>query len=499
MLQRLGSIVFLLAIITSVSGSLAKEEGLESRERRHLACLKASGDASRQARCLRSQRQTLFSPEEPAKARAPETTAERDQRMKWWREARFGMFIHWGLYAVPAGEYKGKRSERIGEWIMEWANIPRADYEKFASQFNPVKFNAREWVRIAKGAGMKYIVITSKHHDGFALYNSRVSDYDVVDATPYHRDLIKALAAETKKQGLKFCFYYSILDWHHPSQYVDAPGKDPTAGNRTTKMRPGGKEQYVTYMKSQLRELITTYDPAVLWFDGEWQDWWTEEDGQDLYRFVRALKPNIIINNRVGKGRQGMAGMNKTDREYSGDFGTPEQRIPTNGLPGVDWESCMTMNTTWGYKFYDDKWKTTETLVRNLIDVASKGGNYLLNVGPMSNGEIPQPSVERLAGVGKWMKVNGEAIYGTTASPFATQLAFGRATSKPGKVYLHVFDWPADGKLQIPALGKTVSSAYLLASPKSHLKFAEDSTGLTIQLPGKSLDPIATVIVLESK
>jgi len=428
-----------------------------------------------------------------------ETTAQRDQRMKWWREARFGMFIHWGLYAVPAGEYKGQRSERIGEWIMEWANIPRAEYEKFAPQFNPVKFNAREWVRIAKDAGMKYIVITSKHHDGFALYNSHVSDYDVVDATPYHRDLIKSLAAETKKQGLKFCFYYSILDWHHPSQYVDAPGKDPTAGNRTTKMRPGGKEQYVNYMKGQLRELITTYDPAVLWFDGEWQDWWTEEDGQDLYRFVRGLKPSIIINNRVGKGRQGMAGMNKSDREYSGDFGTPEQQIPVNGLPGVDWESCMTMNTTWGYKFYDDKWKTTETLVRNLIDVASKGGNYLLNIGPMANGEIPQPSVDRLAGVGKWMKVNGEAIYGTTASPFSTQLAFGRATSKPGKVFVHVFEWPANGKLQIPALGKTVSNAYLLAGPKSHLKFAEDNTGLTIQLPGKSLDPIATVIVLERK
>ncbi|MEP6913299.1 MAG: alpha-L-fucosidase, partial [bacterium] len=366
-------------------------------------------------------------------------------------------------------------------------------------QFNPVKFDAREWVRIAKDAGMKYIVITSKHHDGFALYNSRVSNYDVVDATPYHRDLIKALAVETKKQGLKFCFYYSILDWHHPSQYVDAPGKNPTAGNRTTKMRPGGKEQYVSYMKGQLRELITTYDPAVLWFDGEWQDWWTEEDGQDLYRFVRGLKPSIIINNRVGKGRQGMAGMNKTDREYSGDFGTPEQQIPVNGLPGVDWESCMTMNTTWGYKFYDDKWKTTETLVRNLIDVASKGGNYLLNIGPKSNGEIPQPSVERLAGVGKWMKVNGQAIYGTTASPFSTQLAFGRATSKPGKVFVHVFDWPADGKLRIPALGKTVSKAYLLAGPKTVLKFAGDNTGITIQLPGKSLDPIATVIVLEHK
>ncbi len=242
------------------------------------------------------------------------TQAQRDQRMRWWREARFGMFIHWGLYAVPAGEYNGKRSDRIGEWIMEWANIPRAEYEKFATQFNPVKFDAQEWVRIAKDAGMKYIVITSKHHDGFALYDSKVSNYDIVDATPYKSDPIKDLADEAKKQGLMFCFYYSILDWHYPAAYVDAPGKDPTAGNRTTKLKPGGKEEYLKYMKEQLRELITNYDPAVLWFDGEWQEWWTEDDGKELYKFVRSLKPNIIINNRVGRGRQGMQGMNKTDQ-----------------------------------------------------------------------------------------------------------------------------------------------------------------------------------------
>ena len=360
-------------------------------------------------------------------------------------------------------------------------------------------FNAAEYVRIAKDAGMKYIVITSKHHDGFAMYDSKVSKYDIVEATPYHKDPIKALAAEAKRQGLKFCFYYSILDWHHPSQYVDAPGKDPSAGNRTTKMKPGRKEEYVAYMKGQLRELISTYDPGVLWFDGEWQDWWTEEDGQDLYRFVRGLKPNIIINNRVGKGRQGMVGMSKTDREYAGDFGTPEQQIPANGLSGVDWESCMTMNTTWGFKFYDDQWKSSLTIIRNLIDIASKGGNYLLNIGPTAEGLIPQPSVERLAEVGKWMKVNGAAIYGTTASPFPTQLTFGRATSKPGRVYVHVFEWPADGNLRIPAWGKAVKKAYLLASPKTALKFSESSEGVSIQVPLKASEPIATVVVLETE
>jgi alpha-L-fucosidase len=427
-----------------------------------------------------------------------ETKAQRDQRMKWWRDARFGMFIHWGLYAVPAGEYNGKRSERIGEWIMEWANIPRAEYEKFAMQFNPVKFDAKEWVRIAKDAGMKYIVITSKHHDGFALYGSEVSNYDIVDATPYRKDPIKALAAEAKKQGLKFCFYYSIVDWHHPTAYVDAPGKDPTAGNRTTKLKPGGKEEYLKYMKAQLRELITTYDPGVLWFDGEWQEWWTESDGKELYKYVRSLKPDIIINNRVGRGRQGMQGMSKTDQEYAGDFGTPEQQIPANGLPGVDWESCMTMNTTWGFKFYDDKWKSSEQLIRNLIDIASKGGNYLLNVGPISEGLIPSQSVERLADMGNWMRTNGASIYGTTASPFATQLSFGRATSKPGRVYLHVFDWPSDGNLIVPAFGKEIKTAYLLVAPRKRLKVTAGPNGISLQLPKQAPEPISTVIVLET-
>ncbi len=263
-------------------------------------------------------------------------------------------------------------------------------------------------------------------------------------------------------------------------------------------MKPGGKEEYLKYMKGQLRELITTYDPGVLWFDGEWQEWWTEQDGKELYQYVRSLKPNIIINNRVGRGRQGMQGMSKTDQQYAGDFGTPEQQIPANGLQGVDWESCMTMNTTWGFKFYDDKWKSPEVIVRNLIDIASKGGNYLLNVGPTAEGLIPSPSVERLAAVGNWMRLNGESIYGTTASPFLTQLSFGRATSKPGRIYLQVFDWPTDGNLHVPAWGKTVKRAYLLTNPKSSLNFTHGNDGLTVQVQLQASDPIATVVVLET-
>jgi len=426
----------------------------------------------------------------------PETQAQHDARMAWWRDARFGMFIHWGLYAVPAGDYKGQRSKDIGEWIMSWANIPRADYEKFAPQFDPEKFDAARWVAIAKGAGMKYIVITSKHHEGFAMYDSAVSDYTIVKSTPFHKDPMAALAAEAKKAGLKFCFYYSIMDWHHPAQYVDAPGKDRTAGNDKTKIIPDQKAAYITYMKAQLRELVTKYDPAVLWFDGEWMDWWTEADGQDLYDYVRSLKPDIIINNRVGTGRKGMEGLNKTDRTYAGDFGTPEQQIPANGIKGMDWESCMTMNDTWGFKSYDTNWKSTETIVRNLVDIASKGGNYLLNVGPTAEGEIPAASVERLAGVGRWMGVNGEAIHGTTASPFAEQLSFGRVTRRGDRLYVSVFDWPSNGTITLPSWSGTPKKAWLVAT-KANVPLKVEASGVTLTLPSQAPDSIASVIAIE--
>lgn len=424
-----------------------------------------------------------------------ETPQERDERMAWWRDARFGMFIHWGIYSVPAGDHQGVRSDQIGEWIQSWANIPREEYAEFAAEFNPVRFDAAEWVALAKEAGMKYLVITSKHHDGFSMYDTAVSPYNIVQATPYGRDVMAELAEECRKQGIRFAFYYSIMDWHHPSQYVDEEGKHPTAGHGRNRMREGEKEGYVQYVKAQLEELVTRYDPAVLWFDGEWIDWWTEEDGKDMYNYVRSLKPDILINNRVGKGRMGMQGLSKGP-DYAGDFGTPEQEIPPTGLPGVDWESCMTMNDTWGYKSYDDNWKSTEALVRNLIDIASKGGNYLLNVGPTAEGLIPEPSVERLREIGRWMKTNGESVYGTSAGPFES-LPWGRATRKPGKLYLHVFDWPS-GPLEVPAIGAAVAGAYLLADPeRASVGVTEEEGMIRIDLPAQPPDPIASVVVLE--
>jgi alpha-L-fucosidase len=415
--------------------------------------------------------------------------------MQWWREARFGMFIHWGLYAIPAGTWQGKAVPGIGEWIMDRANVPVAEYEKLAGQFNPVKFDAAEWVGIAKAAGMKYIVITSKHHDGFCLFGSKATKYNVVDSTPYKKDLLKPLSDECRKQGIKFCTYYSIMDWHHPAQ-----DRGSDKHYNPTKIKPGRKAEYVAFMKQQLKELLDGCNPEVLWFDGEWPDWWTEPDAKDLYVYLRDLKPSLIINNRIGKGRKGMEGLSKDDQQYSGDFGTPEQQIPATGLAGVDWESCMTMNDTWGFKSDDHKWKSAETLVRNIIDTASKGGNYLLNVGPTAEGQIPAPSVERLRAIGKWMAANGESIYGTQASPFKAT-PWGRCTRKAmpdGKtrLFLHVFQWPTDGKLTVPGLANKPVGAFLLDGGRE-LEAQSRDGGASIILPKAMPDKIATVVVLD--
>ncbi|NVJ48571.1 MAG: alpha-L-fucosidase, partial [Cytophagia bacterium] len=269
-----------------------------------------------------------------------QTTAEPEDRMEWWRDARFGMFIHWGLYAIPAGEWNGTTNH--AEWIRTTAQIPLEEYDKFLDEFNPVKFDADAWVKMAKDAGMKYIVITSKHHDGFGLFDSKTSDFDVM-ATPFKRDILKELSEACEKEGIKLCFYHSIMDWHHPD-YL------PRREWEKTRTVDGAEfPRYVDYMKAQLKELITNYgELGVLWFDGEWEETWTHADGVELYDYVRSLQPNIIINNRVDKGRQGMQGLTK-EGDFAGDFGTPEQEIPATGLPGVDWESCMTMNDHWGY------------------------------------------------------------------------------------------------------------------------------------------------------
>jgi len=418
----------------------------------------------------------------------------KDERMEWWREARFGMFIHWGLYAVPAGEWKGEKVPGIGEWIMQRAKIPVAEYEQLAKQFNPFKFDAKEWVQIAKNAGMKYIVITSKHHDGFCLWDSKYTDYDVMDATPLKRDILGELTAECKKQGIRLCFYHSIMDWHHP----DAQAPFYPNYNDTSKSNPNFDRYVEYYLKGQLKELVENYGPlGIMWFDGEWVKDWTREMGWDMFEYCLSLQPDTIVNNRVGNGRQGMRGLSKSD-EFAGDYGTPEQEIPATGLPGVDWETCMTMNDTWGFKSYDHNWKSREDLLHKLVDIASKGGNFLLNVGPTAEGLIPAPSVERLAAIGEWMKVNSESIYGTTASPLG-EVPWGRCTAEPGRLYLHVFDWPANGKLEVTGIKNKVKKAYLLADKKRAKLPVQKQNGqkIVISVPSKAADPIDTVIVLQ--
>jgi alpha-L-fucosidase len=424
-----------------------------------------------------------------------ETKEELDQRMAWFREARFGMFIHWGLYSLPAGEWQGKKVKGLAEWIQSEAPIPVADYTPLKDRFNPVKYDADAWVRLAKDAGMKYIVITSKHHDGFGLWDSKQTDWDI-GSTPYQKDLLKPLAEACAKHGVKLCFYHSIMDWHHPDWGTKKPWRG-NAGNPAPDM-----DKFTTYLKAQLDELLTGYgDIGILWFDGEWEDAWTHERGKDLYAWLRQKNPKLIINNRVDKGRNGMEGMSK-DAKFVGDYGTPEQQIPANGLPGVDWESCMTMNGTWGFSKFDGKWKSAETLLQNLIDITSKGGNYLLNVGPTAEGEIPAASIERLQAIGTWMKTNAEAIHGTQASPFPATPAWGRCTSRTladGKtrLYLHVFDWPADGLLVVKGLKQKAGTAALLADPSRNLEIKPQTEGLQIQVPAAAADAIATVIALD--
>ncbi len=414
---------------------------------------------------------------------AHETPAQHDARMRWWREARFGLFIHWGIYSVPAGTYHGKKIRGAGEWIMHDARIPVAEYAKFATQFNPIKFNADEWVAIARDAGMKYIVITSKHHDGFALFKSKASPFNIVDATPFHRDPLKELAEACRKQGIKLGFYFSqAQDWHHPG--------GAAIGGHWDKAQDGSMDEYIDKVAMpQAREILSNYGPlAVLWWDTP--EGMTKARAEKFLPLLK-LQPGILTNDRLGGG-------------VPGDFSTPEQYIPATGIPGKDWETCMTMNNTWGYVSYDHDWKSTETLIRNLIDIASKGGNYLLNVGPTAEGLIPAASVERLRGMGRWLKVNGASIYGTTASPFK-RLSWGRCTKKlhdgATTLYLHVFDWPADGRLVVPGLKNKVTGAWLLAEAEhgkpQRLTTARRGADVVIRVPRPAPDKVASVVVLE--
>ena len=414
-----------------------------------------------------------------------------NSRLAWFQEAKFGLFIHWGVYAVPAGMYKGKEvTSGTGEWIMNYARIPVAEYREFARQFNPVQYDPAEWMALAKEAGMKYVVITAKHHDGFALYGSKVSDWNVVQATPYGKDLIGPLVEAARAGGLKVGLYYSHdLDWVHPGgggcmmeklpdgEYVRAGGKWDTA-------QEGDFDEYLrTVSVPQVRELLSLYQPDMIWWD--YAQNITPERAKPFVELIQSC-PQLISNNRLGGG-------------FEGDLGTPEQHIPESRPQETSWEACMTMNETWGYKANDHAFKSTETLLHHLIDIASKGGNYLLNVGPDAMGVIPQPEVDRLTDIGKWLKVNGDAIYGSGPTPFAVTHADWRCTTKPGKLFIHLLTWPGTS-FTLTHLPGNVTGAYLLADPKrTSLPVTQTGGTVIVTLPARAPNPFASVLCLTER
>lgn len=416
-------------------------------------------------------------------------------RLRRFNEVKFGMFIHWGPYSVASVEasWPIMRPDR-------YPGISEAEYRRLPERFNPVKFDPEAWVRLARAAGQRYMVITSKHHDGFCMFDSAYTSYKIT-RTPYGKDILAQLAEAARKYDMPLGFYYSPPDMHHPG-FRDT--SKPSAKNWRGEPERPEWPLYLDYMELQLRELLTRYgDVFVIWFDGLGNQ--RQYDGLRFHRLIRELQPMALINNRIG---------------LTGDFLTPEQRIP-RGIPvrgalvgytdpadkGLvelpqspehfqPWETCMTINNTWGYNKNDNAFKSATELVRQLIDAASKGGNYLLNVGPTPEGEIQPEFEERLRAVGDWLSRNGEAIYGTTYGPLQN-LAFGRTTAKGKTIYLHVFDLPA-GALELSGLKAKVRSVRLLAPGRS-LRFAQNGERLSIPLDGVQPDVHATVFALETE
>lgn len=407
-----------------------------------------------------------------------------DENLKnraWFQEARFGLFIHWGVYSVLGD----------GEWVMNNKQIPIAAYEKIPAFFNPTEFDPAEWVKMAKEAGMKYITITSKHHDGFAMFDSNVSDYNIVKKTPYGKDILKMLADECRKQGIKLFFYHSQLDWHHPDYFP----RGFTGGSYTGREEKGDMNKYLDYMDAQLTELLTNYgEVGGIWFDGMWDkkdaDWRLDK----TYSLIHKLQPGTLV------------GSNHHVAPYNGeDFQMFEKDLPGHNTTGfssdqkigdLPRETCETINNSWGFSLKDNSHKSKKDLIQYLVKSAGYNANFLLNVGPMPNGKIQPEHKASLKAMGEWLSVYGETIYGTEGGPLSAR-TWGVTTQKANKVYVHIMNWQ-DEALTLPKLGKKVIAARMFID-KSPIRFIENDFGVILQVPKGKLNEIDTVVEIELK
>ena len=414
-------------------------------------------------------------------------SAENLENREWFLDNKYGLFVHWGVYSIMGGGGE----QGIAEWIMERKNIPVAQYEKLPGFFNPVEFDAAEWVSMVKKAGMKYITITSKHHDGFAMYDSKVSDYNIVDTTPYGKDVIGILKKECDKQGVKLFFYHSQLDWHHPDYYpIGRTGKEIEGRTQS-----GDWDSYIEYMNTQLSELLTQYgDIGGIWFDGMWDkpdaDWKLSE----TYALIHKLQPGALI------------GSNHHKMPYPGeDFMMFERDLPGENSMGfnntgisdqVPLEMCETMNGSWGFNNIDQNYKSVKKLTQTMVRAAGYGANFLLNTGPMPNGMIQPENVDTLLAIGQWLELYGESIYGTRKGPVKPQ-EWGATTQKGNMVYIHVLDHPG-GTLEIAGYKPKIKTAQFF-DDGSDVDVKKTKEGIILTLPKEKLQNIDTVVVLELK
>lgn len=380
--------------------------------------------------------------------------------MKQFMDLRFGMFIHWGPVALRGTEIGWSRGNQV----------PAGEYDSLYLEFNPVLFDADAWVKTAKDAGMKYLTITARHHDGFCLWPTAFTKYNIM-ATPYKKDIVGALAAACKKQGIKFCIYYTILDWYHPDYPIHKPGSndiDPKAD----------MGRYVAFMKNQLKELVTKYDPYMLWFDGGWEKPWTDELGKEIYAYLKQLKPDVIVNNRLGKEMAATDNKKIDVTKMVGDYDTPEQVVGRLNIT-TPWESCFTICNQWAWK-PNDKMKSLETCLSIISKTAGGNGNLLLNVGPMADGRIEARQVTRLREIGSWLKANGEAVYGTLGGPYMPSDNFA-STRKGNKIFIHVLN-KKQTSIQLKSLpGRKVLKAQVLHG--SSVTVSENNGAIQLQLP----------------